>query len=744
MSEGRQYLEKFHQSQIAYYDTFSKWESNNRHKLVKICIHYYLELEAKCFTVIHTLDPRQLEFYEGFANQQITLKKKIEDLLPDEGLEMLENDVTRLRQRLESNKWLTASEELLTHELGLNPLFNLQAEACSVRPKRDIDIAVAALANEPPDVEPMQELLEQICTQLALFTQRNQQQVTQLHQAFNKQVVRQQIETLGLKQGFYKIINSLIEKIKELESPGHVPETIQFQNALNSLIEHSLGSNTVLIQSLTFIYGKLSQINLECINFYINQLRGTMMQVIVPLEQKNFQEHLNNSQFNLAQVLSWIDKFVLSPGEYRLSTAILCSKHVGSYVTHAVLLSVLQQLESSILQTIPETFYLDRIRIMHWHTRYQHIIFTAASLSYLERFCFKYGVKLSSDELLSQKDKLITALATNVFVTDQERADHLIFTLQELLIKQKKQLDPIDKSTLRTLIEGICEGSNPVLKLMNKRIGDQLSFYFLKGQLPPHSQTQATLFGLQNELNQLGQEILPVLRLHAKVHGSFYQQRIEERLWSPLFVNLRKTQPPEDLTPLLAPEEHSIKSAHTSLHKLAFLLSGLAIIQQTVVYADMWNLNVRVKNTTLKNLAYSFGLVEMVHHSDVTKEVIKKRLMKLMRHVAEEQEVEFNTENEQHMAKMFALAEKEQTVGYKAFIDELIGLYRPTILRNKEPSINLNNLIAEFKEEIQKIGTELKDIILHIKQHHMLNDVEPISQPLPIMRSGGAAAIVQK
>ncbi|QEY52598.1 hypothetical protein FQU71_15935 [Legionella longbeachae] len=145
-------------------------------------------------------------------------------------------------------------------------------------------------------------------------------------------------------------------------------------------------------------------------NFHINQSSGLISRNIVAFEQENFQERLSGKKVNLQFVLGWIDKFVSAPQDYRLDLPILCSQHIGFYVSSALLRAVLQQPESTVLHTIPETFYLDRIRIVNWYAEYQNLIYTATFLGYIESFRRDYGVVLSSKELLQQKSRLFRTL----------------------------------------------------------------------------------------------------------------------------------------------------------------------------------------------------------------------------------------------------------------------------------------------------------------------------------------------
>ncbi|VEB38118.1 T-complex protein 11 [Legionella sainthelensi] len=735
MTGGRDYLESFHAKQMAYYETFTEWESKNRNKLARILVAKYLEIESHRFRALHSLDPRMLELYAGYGNQQETLRNRLRFLLGEEGIRMLSDELNKLKDSLEANKWITSPNDALIHELALNPKLLLSSEACTVRPQKDINAAIAALAQESTNVDLLLDVLSEIRNTLSMFTPNNRQQLIKLQQTFGQEAMKTQIETLGLQEGLHVIITALFEQIQLLESPAHLQETKLFLKDLNQRMNGTEDTGILLGEALDYIYYKMSQINLELNNFQITQSRELISKNIVAFEQRKFQERLSGKQFNLQFVLGWIDKFVSAPQDYRLDLPILCSRHLGSYVSSALLVAVLQQPESTVLHTIPETFYLDRIKIVNWNAQYHNLIYTATALGYLEAFCHEYGVMISSEDLLQQKNRLLRALEAGALNTPQEKADDLIAIISQVLIKNKKELTVTDQATLKALVEKCCLGTNQVSQVINKRLGEQLSFCLLKGYIPEQATPLVKRYRLESELNKLGKEIVPVLRLHTKVHGTFYQQQMEQCLWKPLFGVLRQSEIPNTLPSLLSPERENICSTHTLIHKLAFVLSGLALIQQAVVYSDMWNLNLTIKNTTLKELADSFGLIDMIKNSNSTKDTIESRLMELMQHVANEYELPYEAADKHKMARMMRLAKDEKSLGCKAFLDELSTQIKQFAMENKAQS-NPGNLVGEFREELSQIGIKTKELIQQIKEAHHPDETPPEAVSIPILRSG--------
>lgn len=731
MKDGKEYLEAFHQTQLDYYKTFSQWEFEDRHKLVQMLINHYMQLETERFSILNNPDPRLLELNEGYEAEQAILQKRISNLLGEEGLELLKHSLSELGDRLEANKWITTPKEVLVHEFALNPELSFSPSACDFHSRENIDDAIVALSQEPPNIELILSVFEELGNQMALLTPHNSVRVAALRQEFSRQTIKKLIEDEGLFQGLYHVIYSLINQIKGLESEEHVTETISFLEDLNATIDEIGVSGDQLKQALEYIYHKCSQIHFESSYFYMKQARDISARNSVPFEQQAFQERLAGKQFNLSVVLNFIDKIIHSPKEYGLDTVILCSQHLPNYLAQKILIVFLQQQDQSALQSVPETFYLDRRRLLSWRSHYQNIFYTAVAMSYFEIICAKYKIKPSIDELEQQKKILLGMLETAIITTPKEIVEQLLFGLNQVLKKQGKVFLPGEEQTLKTLIEEVCLGNHPVAKLINKRLGDELSVYLFKGALPDSSTAPIKWCGLRKELSQLGQEILPALRLHVKVHGAFYHQQAEIRLWKPLFEILRETQVTE-LPLLLLSEEESIKETQASFHKLAFVLCGLALMQQAVIYSDVYRFDIRMKNSMLKELAGNFKLIEMVKDPQVSKEKIEERLIQLMRDINKEEPII----EEHEMKRMLKWAKNEQSPGVKAFLDELLIQFKQMMLEENSLPLDPKHLMAEFREVVSEIGDKIKKITDNIKKNNRVDDVNPVAQAIPQLHSG--------
>lgn len=277
MIEGIPYLESFHRAQMSYYETFNTWESDNRNRLAKICIEKYVQLESKRIVIFNSPDPMQWELYEGYGSQQETLRKKIEFLCGEEGLNGLNRELESVREALRANKWASLPLEVLAHELALNPGFNYPNERNPIQPKVSIEAALTALGEEPYSIELMLDVLEEVIHHLASLTPHNERRVHALKSELGREAVLHKITHLGLEQGLYQVIYSIIDTIKHYESPAHVQETIAFQNKLEQNFAQGIEADLLIKQAIDFIYQKISQINQEMMNFSRSMVSGNIV-----------------------------------------------------------------------------------------------------------------------------------------------------------------------------------------------------------------------------------------------------------------------------------------------------------------------------------------------------------------------------------------------------------------------------------------------------------------------------------
>lgn len=736
MTNTQFHLENFHQAQMEFYETFPNWERDHHHAIAETLIDYYLKLESKRMTISINPDPRQLELDEGYRHQQETLIAKIQMLQGEEGLRILQSALDSLQTEFEAKKWLVAPTEVLIHEIALDPTFILPAEACARHPQHDIDAAIASFSKDPIDLEPMLDVFEEIREHIAALTPHRVRRIEELRQSLSRQSIHERIGREGLGPALCQLIYFFIEQLSELESPIHEAETIAFKNKLDERLNASEDARLLLKTSIAFIYEKLSEITLESTNFHLDQLRNLGVNQLAEYEQKHFQARLSDNQFNLGTVLAWIDNISNAPAKYRLDASNLASQYLSTYMTQAMLIGLLEKPWAFEDKTIPETFYLDRNRLIHWHKKYQQIFYTVVAMQFLETFCQKHATKLSAEAVQAEQEQMARLLEAEAFCDPTEFTAYVMAKLDMQLVGANQRLSQAQQDTLKKLLTDICTGNHLVATKTSKLLCDHLSYYCFKGQLSNAAMSEAKLYGQQSAISALGQAMIPLLRLHVKVHGSFYESCTHKRVWKPLFELLKNTESPTELPELLQPEADSIQATHAIIHKLAFLLSGLSLIQQTVVYHDMWNLAAGLKHATFKELADAFGITEMVHHPDASKEMIEQKLTELMKHVAHEQNLPFDDAEEKKWIRMLRKAKNGHSPGCHAFLNEFASLYQPVVTQGKMPPLNSEHLLYEFPDEIDEICSGVKKIVTNLKEAQRSEDFDPVAQSIPVLRSG--------
>lgn len=720
------FLEEFHLKQNAYYEAYSKWESND-HSALTNRITQYLQLESTCFAMYNCPDPMDIETYESLRLQQEILRGSIEALFGAKDIDLFEHELIKKRKTLEINKWVGIPKEVLQHELSLNPKFTFPSEACIISPSTDIQAAIQAL----PNTEPLLDILEEICSQIMDYS--NQAYRIKVQETCSRQIFSECINTMGLQKGIYHIINKLLENIIPLESFEYSQETSTFQIGLNRKVRSEKNLELLLKQTLAFLYKKLSQINQYTHDQFIySQSHLLLTQDIVTLEQYRFQEHLEKNQLNLTSVLIWIEAIITTPSIYRLDTPALCSEFIASNITHAICISILQRLGNIDFRTLPETFYLDRARLITWHTKYQRIFYTVIAMSLLDQQCRKQGINLSSQELSEPKNTILTLLEMESFLSPPKIAYQIIMIINDWLTNNKKILGNSDEQALCNLMEASFAGHHQISGMIHKRLGDQLWSYFLHGYLK--SETKS-LYGLQKELNELAQDMLPLLRHHVKVYGKLYKHIANMQLWTPLMTILQNPQTPHSFSSLLSPKAEVIRDIHAHIHKMIFLLSGLSLLKQDIGALNLWN-TCKISNFDIKARADSSELIKMIKDPKVSKDEVEEKLLTLMKTIATQENLFFEACDAKKMATLLRQIKEGSLPNYYVFLNELTEIYTQFIINNETPHINEHSITSAFTEEIKQLCEQIKEIITSIKQAHLPNDANPIAPILPMPQAG--------
>ncbi len=716
-----QYIATCHSQQLNFYYSFYEWKNNSKEKPASVYLAYYLQLELKRLSILNGLDARLLDFYDTSIKKQEQLKNKIRTLLGTNGLEHLAQRVAEVRELFEIHKWTKASTEQLTHELMLNPSFSFHPKTFLVQPKISIDSALTAL----PDTNSLLSVFAELIEKIRLLTPYNPNIIAQLYTNLNKI----SLNTLNVYEGGMQICMHLIETILYIEEPGHNAATLAVLEQKITPNNTPTGYKIAFKHAIELLYSKIAQINLAQNNTLMKQSHALVSQQIIPFEQKKFAEYLVTNQLTQQVTLEWMDKLVTQPSAHRLSVATLCSQYSGSYITHALILELLKQ-PRPILRKIPETFYLDTVRLLALHEQYHHVVHAAAILSYLESFCQKYNITLSSTKLKQQKDLIIKILDDEHYSTVDERSHLFVMMLEKILKVHERTLSSLDRNTFIHLLDEIEQGTNKVAKIFNSRLNNMLGFYFTRGGLPTTQYSSLHHYGFTQEITHLMQPLMPIIRLHSQVYGPLYQRHIEQRLWMPLFSLFKNNVLSKELPVLFSTQEEGVHALYQRIHNLALVVSGLTLIKQTLNSSDAWQIHNELSNPQLKHHANTLKLVNAIQ----SPLHIKKQLQHLMHDIAEQQEVAFD---EKQFNKILHSVQTKHAHSYKATIDELVSHLKSTIISSKHKKIHHSSLLAEFSGEIKAMEMQLKNVINDIKKDQLCEDHDPNAQTHPaIMRAG--------
>ncbi|PJD92585.1 MAG: hypothetical protein CK426_01415 [Legionella sp.] len=456
---------------------------------------------------------------------------------------------------------------------------------------------------------------------------------------------------------------------------------------------------------------------------------------IITYEQHIFKEYQKIHPLPL--IKERIKQCVDNPQAHRLSIPILCSRYVGSYLTHTLILDLLQSPLPSIAEQIPETFYLDRIHLITFHALYQSILKTAAILSYIKFYCDNYGVYLTKEEWAIQKDRLLL-WHSHYFKSTKDSELFYLDLLKHILLFNDQSLTITEQLAFTRLIQQIENRESKALDLLNQRLSNIFATYLLNGKLPDTHMAIFKTTTLDEEVLILAQDIMPMIRLHSQVHSTFYKKEIEKHLWQPIADYLKQISASKELPILLLAEEESFFSIHHKVHKLAFVVTGLQLINQTLNHNDMWN-DKGIEHRQLKKEASVHGLLAMITNPDCSMQHIEKALFRIMHHLAKEQKISLDHLCEKKLSKMFLSVKKEQSLIYKSCLDDVIKELMRRINSKKKAAISPNHLLFEFNEVFDGLELQLKHCMSSLKKHHLNSDYEPTTEATVHLKSGEKA-----
>lgn len=719
--KGKQYLDAFHRDQQSYYQTFQRHVS--RQQIVGLYIKQFLKLENRRLEILHKPVPVDLKVYQEVCTQQENLRAEIEELMNSEGLEYLAKDLQTHREHWQANYWKDPKLETLVHEFALNPRFKIPV-CWAIEPEQDIAAAISSLNQEMLDYNPMVMVIEEIIENLCLLASNNLELIEEFKAEFNKPNLVECIKNMGLQKGLYHIFFSIIEKIKVLE-PFDLQKSTDFQKYLREVVKSKPNNESLLRETINFIYDKLYKIQTAKSECFINEARDKTPRQQHAYEQKKFEERLKDNQLTLRRASKWVHKIVSEPLNHHMEPRVLFSQYNDIYFLQALLLQILSQKKFDVA-TIPETFNLDHLRLLHWHARYQQIFYTALAMVQFNHFCTRHGLQLTAEEQHEQKKHFLYAFQDEFFTDPKAIAHYILGTVRLILSNKGKSLQDVEERAGQKIIEAICLRVHPIAGMLNKRLGDHLLFYFRNGRLLDVEDNHLKLYGLKYELGKLGEEMLSLLRLHAGVHGAWYRRSIEEHVWSPFFALFKEHNLAINLPLYTKPIEKPLNKLLHYLDKFVFLLAGLTLVKNALNILDTWNTHSPMDNANLKHFATSSGLLDMLNSPEITKDALAEKFIELMKHLTSERELPIDAQEEYKLQRLLNLAKTIPTLETLKFREEITEFCRKSVTHGENGEICREHLAFEFREEVAKLIVAITSMMSQIKQSQNPSDTEPL------------------
>jgi hypothetical protein len=715
-TEGGPFLEKFHHAQTAYY---SMWIESCL-QAAQAYIGEYLDIEIKRYTALPHPDPLDMDSYEEYAAKQYDLYIQIKKMGGMTCINLLEEKLRGFHDTFEEEKRTALlSTAFLYHEVAINPNFDLSHQVCEILPQRNIETVVDGLTQAPQEkIELLLDVVEDIFAHLKYLSTQLNKHITP-PEAFYKVAMKDFFNAVGLYPTIYKLMSDLWEKIKPFIPAEKIQSAIPFQNALAAKVyDPEMNLDTMVKDCLYYLYNELTNINIKAQCHRIIKARSLGIEQIANYEKDQFKMTMKKHHLQLSNIYMLIDEMTKSP----VSIRELCSSYASSHVAQYLCIHILEK-PIFQLSTLPVTFDIDRARLMRWHEHHQNLFYTLGALSCLETIGAQHKIRFSEDELLQHKDTFLMHCQNLTKKNDMPAfSEQMSYLMIQALKEKGTSLNPIETRVLAKLIQDIYFGKHKAAEMIYKRLRDALSSYINRGRALQQT-SLAKMYGLEAELSQLGQKMLPVLRLHIKVHQALYEELISDCLWCPLYELLKFHQPPQTVPPFFINQYQSICETHAYIHKLNFLLVGLKFIQDAADHEI-------IKPLKLDHLARVHGLITLLHDHSASKNQMEEKFQQLIAYLTETYDIYFDT---QQMARSFDLAKTNQCAASDLFLNELEAHYSDGMF---EPTQNFV-MLKEFKAEVDQIGSKIKRIKTEIKKEHAYErEADPICAAIPMMRTG--------
>ncbi|KAF9299130.1 hypothetical protein BGZ74_009097 [Mortierella antarctica] len=479
----------------------------------------------------------------------------------------------------------------LIHELALDPNFKIESNRAAEgsSDENSFEARIRAIATKAyfdsirEDAAQGQlgkwipSILTRIREQLLEMVPSNSAIAMQMNEAFDLEFVQQQVDRNVFD--VHGAIKTVLEMMSKLCAPIRDARLQKIQVNLSQVssssapvsepLRFSSESGNDLVSVLQDVLELLDDMLMDLANFRLMAARPSLEKQAIPYEQKAFKQALKDKEITMDNVRIWLQRAadaeiessasassstpgsgsVQSPSSPASSVApatwtaaftptkMLFNRHFAVFAR--AMFNLLFSAELIDMQeNFPETFNLDRDRLVRYQNEIQALVLTAVLIQIGQT----NAPPLQEAEQVELKDNLLALM---------EKPDTSIETLTNCVIEAKENailtrqsssgsgsgplLTSIQKGTLRNLINSAVEIESPMFKVIWKRMRAVLESYTVAPRytiaMPGKEElTKVGLNALSSEIDKLADSIRFLAKYNANVYHEWYDPMLTEML----------------------------------------------------------------------------------------------------------------------------------------------------------------------------------------------------------------------
>ncbi|KAG0093460.1 hypothetical protein BGZ92_005464 [Podila epicladia] len=478
----------------------------------------------------------------------------------------------------------------LVHELALDPNFKIESNRAAEGSSGEssFEARIRAIATKAyfdsirEDAAHGQlgkwipSILTRIREQLLEMVPSNSAIAMQMNEAFDLEFVQQQVDRNIFD--VHGAIKTVLEMMSKLCAPVRDARLQKIQANLSQAssgsapvsepLSFSSESGNDLVSVLQDVLELLDDMLMDLANFRLMAARPSLEKQAIPYEQKSFRQALQNKEVTMDNVRVWLQKAAdaeiessasssgstpgsgsvqspsspasVAPATWTATftpTKMLFNRHFAVFAR--AMFNLLFSAELIDMQeNFPETFNLDRDRLVKYQNEIQALVLTAVLIQIGQT----NAPPLQEAEQVELKDNLLALM---------EKPDTSIDTLANCVIEAKENailsrqsssgsgsgplLTSVQKGTLRNLINSAVEIESPMFKVIWKRMRAVLESYTIAPRytiaMPSKEElTKVGLNALSSEIDKLADSIRFLAKYNANVYHEWYDPMLTEML----------------------------------------------------------------------------------------------------------------------------------------------------------------------------------------------------------------------